>query len=212
MILPHTELRSINAQVGAGVIATHFIPCGTITWARDELDQVLSPARVATMPALFHDMLEKYTYRDDAGNFILCWDLARFMNHSCAPSCLGTGYGFEIAVRDIQPGEELTDDYAALYLQSHESFNCLCGTPHCRQRITQEDAPKQAAVWRVLLRQAFRHIGEVDQPLWPLIRPEDLARAARDLAPEVQPVYRNGKAPERNGAAVYGPDCITKSH
>jgi hypothetical protein len=39
-------------------------------------------------------------------------------------------------VRDIHPGEELTDDYATLNLE--ESFACLCGTRECRNRISPE--------------------------------------------------------------------------
>lgn len=39
MIHPHTELKHINNEVGYGVVATKFIPAGTITWVLDKLDQ-----------------------------------------------------------------------------------------------------------------------------------------------------------------------------
>ena len=50
-------------------------------------------------------MLEKYTYRDPEGTFILLWDHARYMNHSCDPNCAGTGHDFEVATRTIS-GQE----------------------------------------------------------------------------------------------------------
>lgn len=35
-----------------------------------------------------------------------------YFNHSCEPNCaIGPGYGFIVAQRDIQPGDELTYDY-----------------------------------------------------------------------------------------------------
>jgi hypothetical protein len=49
MMFPHTKLRYINDQIGFGVFATKFIPKGTITWALDELDQILEPAFVAKL-------------------------------------------------------------------------------------------------------------------------------------------------------------------
>ena len=47
MIHPATELRLVDAETGQGVFATAAIPRGTVVWAHDELDQILTPARVA---------------------------------------------------------------------------------------------------------------------------------------------------------------------
>ena len=38
------------------------------------------------------------------------------MNHSCNPNVLASDLGFEIAIRDILPGEKMTNDYANLGL------------------------------------------------------------------------------------------------
>jgi SET domain-containing protein len=165
MIHPHTELRFINPNVGFGVFATRFIPRGTITWARDDLDQVLAPKQFSGLPPVYRELFDKYTFRDEQGRHILCWDLGRFMNHSCSPSCLGPDSKFEIAVRDILPGEELTDDYAALYLQPHESFDCHCGTACCRGRVSPTDALAQAEAWQALLPPAMELLDTVPQPL-----------------------------------------------
>ena len=187
MIHPDTLLRFISPEIGFGVFARGFLPRGTVTWVRDTLDQVLTTAQVASFPALYHEMLDKYTFRNAEGHYVLCWDLARYMNHSCQPSCMGTNYGFEVAVRDIYPGEELTDDYATLHLQPHESFVCYCGTAQCRHWITPADALTQAPGWQSVLREACRAMAHVPQALWPLLRPADVQRAWAELGLHLAP-------------------------
>lgn len=120
MIHPDTELRYINDQIGYGVVATKLIKKGTITWALDKLDREFTPSEIKKMEAVYQDIIDTYSYRNKKGNFILCWDHARFVNHSFNPSCFTTAYEFEIAIRDIHPGEELTDDYG--YLNLTEPF------------------------------------------------------------------------------------------
>src|SRR5262245_24378755 len=169
MIHPHTQLRFINPELGFGVVATRFIPRGTLTWVRDDLDQVVHSGRIAALPPLYRALLEKYTFRDASGQHILCWDHGRFMNHSCVPSCLGLEADFEVAVRDIQPGEELTDDYATLHLLPHESFDCRCGAAGCRGRVVAEDRAAQAAAWEALWGPALALLDQVPQPLGPVL-------------------------------------------
>jgi len=41
-----------------------------------------------------------------------------------------------IALRDIAQGEELTLDYSHLLDASAEPFDCNCGAPQCKKRIT----------------------------------------------------------------------------
>jgi SET domain-containing protein len=169
VIHPHTELRFINPEMGFGVFATRFIPRGTLTWVRDELDQVVPADRIAALAPVYRALLEKYTFRDASGQYILCWDLGRFMNHSCVPSCLGLEADFEVAVRDIQPGEELTDDYGTLHLQAHEGFDCRCGATGCRGRVGAGDGAAQADAWEALWGPALGLLGQVPQPLGPVL-------------------------------------------
>jgi len=135
MIHPHTQLQFINPQIGYGVVATSFIPKGTITWIFDPLDQVFTPGEIKKLAPVFQDKLNTYTYRDHEGNFILCWDHSRFVNHSFHSNCISTAYNFELAVRDIQPGEELTDDYG--YLNVTEPFICLPEPGTSRTMVTK---------------------------------------------------------------------------
>jgi hypothetical protein len=181
MIHPHTQMRFINAELGFGVVATRFIPRGTIIWVRDELDQVVPSGRLAGLAPAYRALLDKYTFRDASGRHILCWDLGRFMNHSCDPSCLGLDGDFEVAVRDLHPGDELTDDYGTLNLQAHESFTCRCGARNCRGLVGREDAVALAGAWEALWRPARALQSEVAQPLGGLLecRLEDPGRLVR---------------------------------
>jgi SET domain-containing protein len=165
MIHPDTELRFVSPTMGFGVFATRLIPCGTLTWVRDELDRVIDARAIRALKPPFRDLLDRYTFRDTGGRHILCWDLGRYMNHSCTPTCLGLGADFEVAVRDILPGEELTDDYATLHLQEHEGFSCCCAARECRGYVGPADLLTRQEAWRALFEPAMTRVAEVRQPL-----------------------------------------------
>lgn len=174
MLHPHSELRFVSEAIGYGVFATRFIPRGTITWVRDDLDQVIPPARVAAMTGMQADMIAKYGFHDWQGNVVLCWDHGRYVNHHCAPTSLSPGYDFEIAVRDVAPGEEITDDYGTLNLDVE--FPCLCGAPQCRRVIRPDDVFDMADGWDRQVRAAFPLLNQVSQPLWELVREKDIVQ------------------------------------
>ncbi|HXE64681.1 MAG TPA: SET domain-containing protein-lysine N-methyltransferase [Bryobacteraceae bacterium] len=167
MIHPDSELRFVSPAIGYGLFATRLIPMGSITWAADPLDQIIAPARLATLPAMLSCHVHRYSYLNGRGDRILCWDHGRFVNHSCAAACLSPGFDFEIAVRAIQPGEEITDDYGTLNLE--EPFECLCGSKHCRGRVLPDDPMRHAPEWDALLARAFPALAKVEQPLWHLV-------------------------------------------
>jgi uncharacterized protein len=176
MVHPNTELRFINSEIGFGVFATRLIPRGAITWVQDELDRVLTPEKVRQLGPKYATILSKYSYLNRWGDYVLCWDLARYMNHSCTPSCLSTGYDFELAVRDIAPGEELTDDYATLNLS--DSFKCICDAPGCRNTVCEDDVFTLADRWDETLREVFPLMPKVPQPLWELVKEKQEVQAA----------------------------------
>jgi uncharacterized protein len=68
------------------------------------------------------------------------WNPARFLNHSCAPSCEARFIGnriWLIALRDIAAGEELTFNYG-YDLEDYRSYPCHCGAPDCVGYIVAE--------------------------------------------------------------------------
>jgi uncharacterized protein len=167
MIHPDTELRFINEQIGYGVVALKPIPQGTITWALDKLDRTFSPDEVKGMDDLYQKVLDKYTYRNAQGNHILCWDNARFVNHSSHANCLTTAYEFEIAIRDIAAGEELTDDYG--YLNLEEPFHVVPEPGSTRTIIYPDDLLRYYPEWDEKLLKSFPRIPQVNQPLFQLL-------------------------------------------
>jgi hypothetical protein len=167
MIHPDTELKYISKEVGYGVVAKKLIKKGTITWALDKLDREFTPAAIKKMDDVYKDIIDTYSYRNNAGNFILCWDNSRFVNHSFKSTCFSTAYDFEIAIRDIQPGEQLTDDYG--YLNITEPFKPISeGTK--RKVVYPDDLVNFAEEWDKKLLEGFLKINTVDQPLKKLLK------------------------------------------
>ena len=163
MIHPHTELKFIHKAIGYGVVATRFIPKGTITWVMDALDRRFTQQDIDNLDPLYSDIVDKYMYRDNHGDYILCWDHARFVNHSFFPSCITTAYDFELAVRDIQSGEELTNDYGTLNV--NDPFFCLAEKGANRQVVMPDDLLHYHQDWDIKLISAFQNLPNVEQPL-----------------------------------------------
>jgi SET domain-containing protein len=81
---------------------------------------------------------DKYIYYD-------LTDQTRWINHSCSPNTevdsswdpvSRTMTTWWFAIRDIEPGEELTYDYA---FSAHLAIPCRCRSPECRGLIVDED-------------------------------------------------------------------------
>jgi SET domain-containing protein len=63
-----------------------------------------------------------------------------YINHSCDPTLWMTGPLTLVARRDIQPGEEITGDYALWEAEAEYRLGpCGCGSPLCRTHITGND-------------------------------------------------------------------------
>ncbi|MCB9837703.1 MAG: SET domain-containing protein [Phycisphaeraceae bacterium] len=162
MMHPDTALRFISDAIGHGVVATRDIPAGTITWAQDKLDREFTPDEVESMGDPYREILDTYCFRNPFGRWVLCWDHARFVNHSFRSNCITTAYNFEIAVRDIKAGEELTDDYG--YLNICQPFRPI--DEGCDRTVVHpDDLTRYHPVWDDALRQVWPRIPKVDQPL-----------------------------------------------
>ncbi len=62
-----------------------------------------------------------------------------FINHSCEPNAGLDGQVAIVALHRIQPGEEVTIDYAMCDGSPYDEFECGCGSSSCRGRVTGED-------------------------------------------------------------------------
>ena len=117
MLLIPTRLAQ-SAIHGFGVFAADAIPKGRPVWRfAPGLDMEFDAGMIETLPAHVRTFFAHYGYLDrNVGRIILCFDDARFVNHSEMPN-VATDYaldahGLDVALRDIAPGEELTMDYA----------------------------------------------------------------------------------------------------
>ena len=189
MIHPQTEVRLVSAAVGRGVVATALLPRGTIVWIRDPLDAGWPIAEVTNWPDAYRALLYQTCFVL-GGEVVQPWDHARLMNHSCEPTCGGTEHGFEVALRDIAPGEPLSNDYHGFGLPGEPPFECTCGAASCRGRHVFH-APE--AIRRRHARNlatALADVQRVPQPLADLLRPGQLERALASSADRAHAVSR----------------------
>ena len=66
-----------------------------------------------------------------------------YVNHSCEPNSGWHGQVFLVAMRDINVGEEITQDYAMIICSNENSnayftMKCKCGSKNCRKIIDEE--------------------------------------------------------------------------
>ena len=166
--------------MGYGVFATRFIPKGTIVYARCLMDQTFEPGDPLLSDPRYADTLERYTYTEPSGTQVLCWDIGKYVNHCCHPSTLTTGYGFEVALQDLWPGQEITDDYGI--------FNCgipiplICETKGCRGMLVPGDFDRHVESWDQRIQAALPFVDKVDQPLWSFLSDQTV----RDLRSYLQ--------------------------
>jgi len=163
MIHPSTELRLVSPHVGYGVFASQPIPKGSLVYVQDPLDIKITPQQYQRLDETSRQLAEKYSFLDAKGNRILSWDAAKYVNHSCHPNTMSTAWGFEVALRDIEPGEEITDEYSLFNLEWE--MECACGHHACRTMIRPTDAMMHFRSWDKSIQSAVAMIPHVDQPL-----------------------------------------------
>lgn len=115
MILVRTTIGPSSIS-GIGLFAAEFIAKGTPVWRyMPGFDIAVDPSELDQLSPASREQFLKYAYLNPARNkYILCFDDARFYNHSETPNCIEVPdppEGMNIAARDIQAGEELTCDY-----------------------------------------------------------------------------------------------------
>jgi SET domain-containing protein len=145
-----SEFCEIRGSVihGRGVYATQSIPKETpiIEYVGELIDKEESERRA-------HAQHAKSLKSGDAAVYIFTlsknydidgnvpWNTARLINHSCNPNCEAWIVGRSIyihALRDIQPGEELTFDYG-FDVDCYEDHPCLCGSQNCKGYIVSRE-------------------------------------------------------------------------
>ncbi len=110
---------------GLGLFAKKFIPKGTIWWharpqdvliiTKEQFLSLESSYKTPIMNNFMKNLLVYSYYERDLDALIFCLDNSRYVNHSfnANSGALDDENGFcAIAIKDIQLGEEITEDYS----------------------------------------------------------------------------------------------------
>lgn len=141
----YLEARASEIE-GTGCFARQRIPAGTRII--EYLGQRIPPSVVEERSMVEIDDVGEIIKESHVYMFYVDWRTtidgavngndARFINHSCSPNCKSTIEDRRVfidALRDIDPGEELTFDYKLDVNASTEvkkRYACRCQAPNCR--------------------------------------------------------------------------------
>lgn len=133
---PKVELRACNDKGGYGIFACEHIQKGELlsVWGGE----------IVTEEMLKYESMERQTHGVQVEESIYLLPLidndpADFFNHSCNPNAGMNGQICLVAMRDIQPDEEICFDYAMSDSSDYDEFECHCGSTRCRGRVTGND-------------------------------------------------------------------------
>ena len=147
MLHPKVELRKSKIQ-GMGLFATGKIRAGEIVWwqtPEEKARQYDVPiAVVKSWPEEEQQRFLRYAYQISDELYSgrknnQPEDPADYTNHSCDPNIWFVNDTTMTARRDIEPGEEITYDYATSEVEEDFMMACGCGKPACRRIIRGAD-------------------------------------------------------------------------
>lgn len=133
LIIRSAKLKDIDVIVkrsrihGIGVYANRNFKKGEIVlkWK----PKILSRAQVNKLSG----KEKHYLSCAEKGKYFLVLPPERYVNHSCDANT-NPKKNQDIAIKNIEKGEEITSDYAKSYLP--KSFKCNCGFKRCRGLIS----------------------------------------------------------------------------
>jgi SET domain-containing protein len=117
MLLVKTKIKESQIH-GVGLFADQYIPKGTEIWRfTPGFDQKFTREQILSFPDLLQIYIYKYCWRSKKST-LYCFsaDNGKYFNHSLSPNVLSEYRDDEdevitIAVKDIEEGEEILDDY-----------------------------------------------------------------------------------------------------
>jgi hypothetical protein len=121
---------------------------GKAVYARDVLEPgeliAVWTGRIVSAEQLdeLQDEIRRHTVQVEEGLYLASHgpdEGPDFINHSCEPNAGLDGQIAIVALTRIQPGEEVTIDYAMCDGSPYDEFDCACGSAICRSRVTGDD-------------------------------------------------------------------------
>ena len=120
------EIRKSKIH-GQGLYAKRKFQAGELVLLWD-LSHTISNEAVSALS----DEERRYTHPLDEHRTLIVQSPERFVNHSCDGNTEVRDF-CDVAVRQIEVGEEITSDYGLV--GAVVSFECQCGTERCRKII-----------------------------------------------------------------------------
>ncbi len=139
---PHVQARP-SGDKGWGSYALRPIPAGTTVAAfggavttRDVFDTLPDDRRSRSIQ-IDEDLFLVTSETPEPGDMV---------NHSCEPSCGLMGTNLVVAMRDLEPGDEVSFDYAMCDGSDYDEFACQCDAadlprPGHRRRLAEAGSP-----------------------------------------------------------------------
>ncbi len=141
---PKCVVRECGDRGGHSVFAAQCIEKGEliVVWS----GMLVNGATLDTMA----QTVRRYSLQVEEDSFLVSLtdcEPADYVNHSCDPNAGLSGQIALVALRRIEPGEEVTYDYAMSDGSAYDEFHCLCGAENCRGRVRGDDW-KLPELWR----------------------------------------------------------------
>ena len=133
-LTPKAEVRAAGLK-GDGVYALRPIEAGERVAAFGGF--VTTREQLASLP----DWQADRSLQVDDGFFLRSLELddpPDLINHSCDANCGFVGGTVLVAMRAIEPGEELSFDDAMSDSDPYDEFECYCGSDRCRGRVRSD--------------------------------------------------------------------------
>ena len=133
---PKLTVRLCSDKAGQGVFAVEVVEPGEVVavWG----GRIVTEDIAAALPP----QLRRYVVQVEDDQYLAPLeriDPAELINHCCLPNCGLRGQITLVALRRIQPGEEITFDYAATDSSPFLEFDCACVKKPCRTRVSADD-------------------------------------------------------------------------
>ncbi len=129
-------VRRVDDKGGHAVYAAQPIRKGDllVVWSGKLVDE----AALGDLPR----SVRRYSLQVEEDQFLVSLtdcEPADYVNHACDPNAGLRGQIALVAMRDIEPGEEITYDYAMSDGSGYDEFECKCGSPLCRHWVGSQD-------------------------------------------------------------------------
>ncbi|KPL79043.1 lysine methyltransferase [Ornatilinea apprima] len=134
---PKLEVRAFPNKGGYGIFAREAVQAGELVcmWG----GSIVTHDQLQTLPedVVSHSIqVEEFLYQVQPWEH---FDPADYFNHCCDPNAGLSSPISLVAIRDIQPDEEVCFDYAMSDSSDYDQFECMCASPRCRKTITGKD-------------------------------------------------------------------------